>query len=650
MKGKSLFLALLLVPGLVFNSAYCAEKLTGAIAYNMRQIGPRLEKAEKLLEAGDKHSAQSSYDTAKQSWDSILKDFKGQYDPKHPEIVAMQKRFDAIEARLKGGSAQPEPTPAVSPPSGPSDQAPPAAMAYSMKQVQANLDKTGQLLDQGDAANAASNLNSAKTIWETLKKDYDGKFDPNHPDVATLDQRFVDLRAKLSAAGAAKSASTPESAPPGTKGKAPPAAMLYVMKQIDENLDAAQKDIDAMNLNSAQSYFVNAEMYWEAQKKDYKGQYDPAHPTVVALEAKYQRIEKKLQGIESRASDATKSLPMVLAAIEKVEKKINEANQKARASARDVSSLMGDYDRGMEKDVDKLRLKVAELRERSETVNALLPEAYAAATAFRKQYPDFNEVERLVPNGWQATQAVERVEKFPDLWLSEGSRLVNEAISMAESNIKQFSVDRLKALAGQDKTIQTSTADNAEFYVVELSTFLLDVIPSIFPELPKEAQNQLPQFAKERQDSQKRVFPLRQEIQRIGAEIGKIRQEVVDAEKRKLERARFPKTEYTGGEWNVAKKEISKAYAEVVKDKKLIKMSIYLPWEIRSEARWRNDRWIVGTYRYIGANILAKLPDGKYRVYRMTFRNTKQPNGSWSPLKHWSVGHSYEILEANINK
>ncbi len=95
---------------------------------------------------------------------------------------------------------------------------------------------------------------------------------------------------------------------------------------------------------------------------------------------------------------------------------------------------------------------------------------------------------------------------------------------------------------------------------------------------------------------------------------------------------------------------IRKAFEAEIKNKKLLKTDIYLPWEEREEARWINKAWVVGTYRYISANCLTKLSDGKYRVYRMTYRNTKQAGGSWSSLKHWSVGHSYEILEENINK
>ena len=99
-----------------------------------------------------------------------------------------------------------------------------------------------------------------------------------------------------------------------------------------------------------------------------------------------------------------------------------------------------------------------------------------------------------------------------------------------------------------------------------------------------------------------------------------------------------------------SRKDIRTAWSQNIKDKKLVKVSIYSPWEERTEARWVNDHWVVGTYRYIGANCLAKLSSSKYMVYRMMFRNTQQKDGSWSPLEQWSVGHIYEIQKENIDK
>ena len=64
---------------------------------------------------------------------------------------------------------------------------------------------------------------------------------------------------------------------------------------------------------------------------------------------------------------------------------------------------------------------------------------------------------------------------------------------------------------------------------------------------------------------------------------------------------------------------VRKAFEAKIQDKKLLKIDIYSPWEEREEVKWRNNHWEVKTYRYVGANCLAKLKSGKFMVYRMNF-------------------------------
>ena len=432
--------------------------------------------------------------------------------------------------------------------------------------------------------------------------------------------------------------------------KAPPAAMAYVMKQIDSSLDKAEKAVKAKDLRGAKASFDTATQQWEAQQEWNKGKYDPKHPDVVALANKYSRVKAAIAALGGAASRTQKNLPAVMAAITDMSWKLREAHQKARRSMRGFSSLLSSFGAGQERDVGKLRAKVDELRLRVEQVNALLPDTLAAAKAFRAQFPDFDELGKLVRNGRQTGQAVVRLEKFPDQWLEELNRLVGEALDKAAGNIKQHGLDNLKALEGGDAGRKATAADEADKWVVDFSTFLLEVVPAALPELPPKAQAQLPKFVKARQSSLKRAEPMRADIKKVSEAVGKARKQVIDAEKRRLERARLPKTQYTGQKWAAAEKDIRGAWAKAVKDKHLLKVSIHSPWQERTEARWQGDHWVVGTYRYIGANCLAKLPSGKYMVYRMSFRNTRQGDNTWGELKHYGVGHVYEILKENIDK
>ena len=96
----------LLVCGALLSSLCYAERLHSMVAHSLKSnIIPRLDKAEKLLDQGDAHNAKASYDTALLEWQTIHKDFKGKFDTNHPDIVAVQKRFNAIDARFKAATA-----------------------------------------------------------------------------------------------------------------------------------------------------------------------------------------------------------------------------------------------------------------------------------------------------------------------------------------------------------------------------------------------------------------------------------------------------------------------------------------------------------------------------------------------------------------
>ena len=522
-------------------------------------------------------------------------------------------------------------------------------VAYALKQIGPRLDKVEKLLVQGNPRSAKAYFETAQTQWEGIHRDFKGKFDENHPDIVAMKKRFEVVGAKLKAAGVAteeKEPATPTEDKGDSKAKAPPAAMVYVMKQIHRGLDEAQEAAAAKNLRQAKISVERAEERWKSQREWNVGKYDPQHPDVVALTAKLNKVKASVAELGGRAAKAAENLPAVLAAITESSQKLAEAHDKAYAGLRTLSSVMRDGD------VDKLRAQMEKARVLVERVNTLLPDARAAAQGFRKQFPDFRVLEKLVRDGRRAGQAVERLEKFPANWLRECNYFVKEALDGAGKNIKMFGLDRLKVLEGKDGARKTNAADSAEEHVVEYADALLEIIPVVFPELRKQDQSWLPEFVKAREDAMKRAAPMRADIKKVAAAVGKSRKEMVDAKRRRLERARFPKSQYRGGKWRDAERSIRLAWAQMrdITDKQLLKTAIYSPWEVRTQARRRNNRWILGTYRYIGVNCLARLRSGKYMVYRMTFRNAKLPNGTWGPLRQWSVGHVYEILKENIDK
>jgi len=554
-------------------------------------------------------------------------------------------------------------------------------VAYSLKKIPPALEKAEKMADQGDLKNAKVYLESARNNWDMINKDFKNKFDPDHPDIVAVRKQLKAVTAMLAQPPAGvegtsvpgkevpaepakvKKEAVPDKEAPAkpVKAKGPaitdplPSTMIYEMKQFGPALDKVEEYVEAMELRTAKNLLGKAQHEWDTKKGWDKGKFNPKHPDVVALDARFAEVTKAVNKLGAKADYAAENLPAALDAVAGSSKRLYKTYEKARVAIRNLSSLRSDFDRGSEDDIGKLLTKMDEVRVLVERVNAILPDALGAARAFRKQYPDFKALDKLVRkgtkfSGYEAGKQVKRLEAFPADWLREVSFTIKEALDEADSNIAQYGTDNLDSLKGRDKALKSSAANAAEHWVLDYSSIMIETINTLLPELPENAQPSLPEFVAVRQDFLNRAADMEKSMEKVAKAVSKVRKEVVNADLRRLADARFPKSKYTGGKWSDAKKAIRAAWAQKIKDKKLVKVAIYSPWEEISEARWVNDSWVVGTYRYIGVNCLAKLSSGKYMVYRMMFRSTKQADGNWSTLEQWSVGHVYEILEENIDK
>ena len=113
----------------------------------------------------------------------------------------------------------------------------------------------------------------------------------------------------------------------------------------------------------------------------------------------------------------------------------------------------------------------------------------------------------------------------------------------------------------------------------------------------------------------------------------------------------FPKSKYTGGDWDAVERDMRKIWTEAHSERQLLKLSIFSPWEERNEAFWRADNvWVSATYRYIDAFFLAKLSNGEHYYYLSTFRQKRLSKGNWSELRYHGAGQGNKILSENIDK
>jgi len=522
-------------------------------------------------------------------------------------------------------------------------------VGYNLRTVNEKLDKAEKLLRAGDAKQAGVYVEAAEVPWNAIHKDYKDRFDPNHPEIVAAKKRMAALRARIDTDGTAVTPPPDPTTPkPGTSEQLD-ARIAYSLKGITRGLDSAEQALAQQNLEAARTGLGGAETKWKQIEKDFAGQYDPKHPQVVAMLDRMGALKGRVSGLGGKADAMAKVLPVVLGSIIENGGKLDEAIQRAERAFRGFSSLRGDYENGREQNLSKVRTRMDELELLVERVNALLPPAHGAASAFRKQFPNPSELSKLVKSGRQAGQKVRQVEAMSGRWLELLTRETKEALDEAQKGLERYEKE-LGGAASQGEERQRYVAGNAHKWAVEYAGVLVQVAPTAFPELPEEAKPLLPEMVEARDRFTARAKQLGGRISGVTARVRKIRKDLAGAERLALQRARFPKTAYQGGKWREAESEIRKVWERKITDKKLVKLAIYAPWEVRSEARSRNGRWMVGTYRYISAHCLGRLESGKLYVYRMTFRNTRQPDGSWGRLEHWGVGHVYEILAENIDK
>jgi len=79
-----------------------------------------------------------------------------------------------------------------------------------------------------------------------------------------------------------------------------PSTMVYEMKQLNATLDKAEKYAEAKKPHEAKRVFKSVQLQWDTKKGWNKGKFDPKHPDVLALEARFAKIGKMVEELEKK--------------------------------------------------------------------------------------------------------------------------------------------------------------------------------------------------------------------------------------------------------------------------------------------------------------------------------------------------------------
>ena len=108
-------------------------------------------------------------------------------------------------------------------------------------------------------------------------------------------------KAKVEAAAESTKATAEKATEAGVaKIKPLPSTMVYEMKQLNATLDKAEKYAKAKKPHEAQRVFKSVKQQWDTKKGWNKGKFDPKHPDVLTLEARFAKIGKMVEELNAK--------------------------------------------------------------------------------------------------------------------------------------------------------------------------------------------------------------------------------------------------------------------------------------------------------------------------------------------------------------
>jgi len=513
-----------------------------------------------------------------------------------------------------------------------------------MDTITKNLDQVDQNLTADNLKKAQSSLKTATAEMGRIMSYYGGKFDESHPDFVAVDKRLKEATARVEGGSQVSETTPPKqevSAAAASGGASVPldSKVARRVETISGSLDKVDQFIGEQDLNQAKVSLDRANKEMAKIYDWHKGKFDENNPDFVAIKSRLAdstaRVEGK-GGLGDQAAGMKQELEAVIGSLDAASTDIYAALDEVRLLDTKFRKAMSATERSGNH--DQVNRAISEMRscvERGQTVHAL---ALQTAHDFHNQFPDLDSLNNLVSNGADAIHSMERIESFETSWdrvrSSSLSRYLPDAHYDTKSGLK--SIDRgnanhdflPKAISGGEYTCVTVD------WIQQFSSAMLGAVD--------QSSVEMKEFASSNNE-------LKTELGKLQVAVAKAKGVQADAKRLKLASARFPVATNSGGEWKSVEKVMTETFEEDTRDKTVKRVTVHSPWDERTEARWINDHWVVGTYRYVGGTLLAQLPDGRFRVYRVSFRRTQQANGEFGELAVFGFGHSFEILKENID-
>jgi len=439
---------------------------------------------------------------------------------------------------------------------------------------------------------------------------------------ATAQPATVKPVAKKPSAVTKKDVAATSTQPAKSKGLSRNAA--YKIKKITKSASSISGQVEKYQMKHAKKGLQKLEAEYQQLITEIGQSVPNSHQEMVQLNAAMSKVRADYAAVQKQLKAMGGSLDKVFAVADQTLPALEKAIRSARGALDGLSAV-----KSGENPAQRIAKNIQAFQQKQNQVNEQLPAAMALVTSFNEKLePKMPILLRMFQDGSaaSASAAVSKTANLIDIW----TKLIDREMAAIVKNSKEGIDSANKALA--KGAPNASKKHSIQSWVIDQSAPLLDVLPVAY------------QTTEENSDAFLKYNPtrrsLRESAQKYQIEIASLAKNLAFHEaaaklqaEQKIDSARFPNEgkKASGSD----KQTLDTAFAKKFGATKPIKMHIYSPWTKRTEARWINDHWDVGTFNYIGVWVAKQTVSGKYRVYRMNFRQRQQADGNGVT---WPIG------------
>jgi hypothetical protein len=428
--------------------------------------------------------------------------------------------------------------------------------------------------------------------------------------------------------------------------------VIYHTDTVEKKLNQAEIYLNDNKLKFAEQQLTSAEKKLATIHKDYAGKFDENHPIMLGFKQRIAVIKSKLgmdvapttdsHAPNNSANQNVTNISPVVNAIELLIPHVKQAVKDGRYAVIALSSVESNY--SQYRNQDNLKSVLDDLQIKVSRINALLPEAELLVKTFRSQYPNQQSLDKAFPKqSSELNFMISTLENKLDSWRQVRDKAISQLISKAMDNIKR-SENSLSSIDISKKAVTSSTIVDIEMWTINYYGYLIDAVDIVFQEQTKDTPEALQLSIQDKKTIQQAIG-YKNQLALLEAKIAQLKNSAQVAVKDKIKNARFPADAKPMAN---DEKEVARLLANYFATEPL-RIGVYAPWEERTKAKWLNGVWMVETFKYLGVWMLKKNESGKHLVYQVTMRNKQKTDGTWGPMHYWTIGSSYEMLEANIN-